>query len=564
MIFKIKYGCIFTFIVLLLTFNLNYAQHENVELDHDVYRYLKEMKVKGIIQKIHDDNPVMSRLEIKRHLLNIESQKDRLSYTEAGLLKKYQDEFYDENADSSNTFQFFGSSSGFSSDFSDFFSDKMKYMFSYRDDNANYYLEVLGRILYGQQFEPFVNNSSLFDIGFRFRGTVFDKIGYSLTAQKGGIAGSQDLASTFDPRLNYNFKYYERFENIGNYDFAEGYLRYYIEPADNMNLAFQIGREKLKLGYGYGSKLVLSGDHPILDFVKVDFNYGIFSFTSLHASTVGEFNFDRDKNYTKFIAYNRFKLSFEDLFDFGFGETVIYTGRGIDLAYLNPFSFYKYVEMSIQDRDNAVVFLDMQTNLLNSLEIQGTFFLDENILSHLQELELFSNKTAYQVGAFWYSPFSINDLSLVLEFTRIRPYVYSHFSLKNSYTSHSHNLGHRIGPNAEEIHTSLSYNLSEKLRLDLEYQHVRSGENIYDGQGNLIFNAGGDFMIGHRERIDAKYIKFLDGERINQNIVGFNLRYEPVREVWFDLHLKYIAERNVTKETSLNTGFAYLRMIFNF
>lgn len=564
MILKMKYCCVFTFIVLLLTFNLNYAQHENVELDHDVYRYIKEMKVKGIIQKIHDDNPVMSRLEIKRHLQNIELQKDRLSGTETGLLKKYQDEFYDEKADSSNTYQFFGSGSGFSSDFSDFFSDRLKYMFSYRDDNASYYLEILGRALYGQQFEPIVNNSSLFDIGFRFRGTVFDKIGYSLTAQKGGIAGSQDLASTFDPRLNYNFKYYERFENIGNYDFTEGYLRYYIEPAQNMNLAFQIGREKLKLGYGYGSKLVLSGDHPILDFVKVDFNYGVFSFTSLHASTVGEFNFDRDQNYTKFIAYNRFKLSLENLFDFGFGETVIYTGRGIDLAYLNPFAFYKYIEMSIQDRDNAVVFLDLQTNLINNLEIQGTFFLDENILSHLQELELFSNKTAYQVGAFWYSPFSINDLSLVLEFTRIRPYVYSHFSLKNSYTSHSHNLGHRIGPNSEEIHTSISYNVSENLRIDLEYQHVRSGENIYDGQGNLIFNAGGDFMIGHRERIDAKYIKFLDGERINQNILGFNLRYEPVREVWFDLQFKYIAERNVTKETSLNSGFAYLRMIFNF
>jgi hypothetical protein len=553
-----------TVIILLFLCVQIFGQHDNVPIDHDVYLFLKEMKVKGVLKGIHDDNPVMSRYEVRKHLEFLNEKIIELSTNEKSILKKYQNEFYDDKADSSNTFQFFGTGSGFSSDYSDFFSDKIKHMYSYRDENASFYLEILGRALQGQQFKPFVNNSSLFDIGFRFRGTLFDKIGYNLTAQKGGIAGSQDLAPTFDPRLNYNFKYYERFENIGNYDFAEGYLRYYTEPADGMNLALQIGREKLKLGYGYGSKLVLSGDHPVLDFIKLDFNYGIFSFTSLHASTVGEFHFDRELNYTKHIAYNRFKLSFENLFDLGFGESIIYSGRGIDLAYLNPFVFYKYVEMSLQDRDNGLVFLDFQSNFIKNLEFQATFFLDENILSHLQELDLFSNKTAYQVGAFWYSPFSIDDLSLVLEYTRIRPYVYSHVNIKNSYTSHAQNLGHRIGPNADEIHTALSYNINERMRVILEYQHVRSGENIFDGQGNLIFNAGGDFMIGHRELIDAKYINFLDGERINQNIFSFKFRIEPVREVWFDLFYKYIAEKNVTKETSVNTSFAYIRMMFNF
>ncbi|MEW6508257.1 MAG: capsule assembly Wzi family protein [Bacteroidota bacterium] len=551
-------------IFLLVSFLQIFAQHDNVPLDHDVYLFLKEMKVKGVIKRINDDNPVLSRYEIQKHLVTLSDNINELSTNEKLILKKYQDEFYDDKADSLNTFQFFGAGSGFSSDYSDFFSDKIKHTYSYRDDNASYYLEILGRALQGQQFNPFVNNSSLFDIGFRFRGTVIAKLGYSLTAQKGGIAGSQDLAPTFDPRLNYNFKYYERFENIGNYDFAEGYLRFYSEPADNMNLSFQIGREKLKLGYGYGSKLVLSGDHPVLDFIKMDFNYGVFSFTSLHASTIGEFHFDRELNYTKHFAYNRFKLSFDNLFDIGFGESIIYSGRGIDLAYLNPFVFYKYVEMSLQDRDNGLVFLDFQSNFLKNFEFQVTFFLDENILSQLQKLDLFSNKTAYQIGAFWYSPFSLSDLSIVLEYTRIRPYVYSHTNLKNSYTSHSQNLGHRIGPNADEIHASLSYNINEKMRVNFEFQHVRAGENIYDGQGNLIFNAGGDFMLGHRELIDAKYINFLDGERINQNIFSFKFRIEPIREVWFDLFYKYIAERNVSKETSVNTNFAYLRMMFNF
>ena len=111
--------------------------------------------------------------------------------------------------------------------------------------------------------------------------------------------------------------------------------------------------------------------------------------------------------------------------------------------------------MDLQDRDNGTVYLDLQTNFIKNLELQGTFFLDENILSHLQDLSLYSNKTAYQVGAFWYSPFNVNDLSLVLEYTKIRPYVYSHTNPKDSYTSFGQNLGHRIGPNSDELYSTI-------------------------------------------------------------------------------------------------------------
>jgi len=296
----------------------------------------------------------------------------------------------------------------------------------------------------------------------------------------------------------------------------------------------------------------------------MDFNYGIISFSSLHATTVGEFHVDRSLNYTKFYAYNKLKFTFKNLFEAGIGEAVIYNGRGIDLAYLNPFAFYKFIEMSLQDRDNGVLFLDFQSDFLKNIELQATFFLDENILSHLQDLELYSNKTAYQVGAFWYSPFSISDLSLILEYTKIRPYVYSHTNIKNSYTAHSELLGHRIGPNADEIYSKLSYNFSEKLRVRFEYQHIRSGKNIYDAQGNLVFNAGGDAFQPFRDGIDAQHIKFLDGERINKDIFTLGFRYEPFREIFFELNYSYLIEKNITKEKSFYSSYAYLKMTLEF
>ncbi|NJD23423.1 MAG: capsule assembly Wzi family protein, partial [Melioribacter sp.] len=527
------------FAVLLTTFFLlltsySFSQQENVPLDHQVYIFLKEMKVKNLPVNIHDDSPNMSRAEIKRNLECIDSLSADLSVTEKKILKKFQNEFYDDLADSTNTYQFFGEQAGFSKSNSDIFSHKIKYVYAYRSEGANYFLNVLGRAVYGQNLKPYINNSWLYDIGFRFRGTLFEKLGYSLTVQKGGVSGSQDFAPILEPRLKYNFKFVENIENISNYDFTEGYLRYYTEPVKDMSLAFQIGREKIKFGYGYESKLVLSGDHPLLDFFRINFNYGIFSFTSLHASTVGEFNADRSQNFTKLIALNRFKLHFKDFLDFGLGEDIIYSGRGIDLAYLNPLAFYKFEEMSLQDRDNGALWLDLQTNCFKNLEFQLTYFLDDNPLGNLQDFSSYINKTGYQIGAFWYSPFSIDDLSLIFEYTRIRPYVYSHINPKNSYTAFNQLLGHHIGPNSDEIFLQIAYNFDEKIRFNFEYQYIRHGQNIYDSQGNLVFNAGGDAFVAHRDNIDPMRIDFLDGERINQNIFTFNVRFEPYRNFVFD------------------------------
>jgi hypothetical protein len=538
------------------------AQQENVPIDYQVYTFIKEMSVKNIIGFIHDDNPGMSRAEVKKNLESITGRINELNPTEKKLLRKFKDEFNDAGADTSTAYQLFGNDAGFSKNGSDFLSNKLRYVYAYRGENANYYLNVLGRAMYGQNLKPSVNNSWLYDIGFRFRGTLFDKLGYSLTVQKGGVSGSSEFAATLDPRLKYNFKYVENFENIGNYDFTEGYLRYFTEPAKDMSLSLQIGREKIKFGYGYGSKLVLSGDHPVLDFLKIDFNYGVFNFTSLHASTAGVFNIVRELNYTKYIAMNRFKLHFNNLIEFGLGESIIYSGRGIDFAYLNPFAFYKFEEMSLQDRDNGALWLDFQTHFIKNIEIEGTYFLDDNPLGNLQDLSNYINKTGYQFGLFWYSPLSINDLSIVLEYTRIRPYVYSHVNPKDSYTAWNQILGHQIGPNSDEILTRISYNLNEWVRFNFEYRYIRHGQNIYDSQGNISFNAGGDAFFAHRDDVDPTRIEFLDGERINTNIFTLDLRYEPLRNVVFNFVFREIYKKNITRDLPDNSSYAYLKLMF--
>jgi len=535
-----------------------YSQVENVPLDHPVYTFLKEMKVKRVVSYINEDIPNLSRFEVKRFLDEIESKQNELSRTELKLLYRYKTEFI-ESLHTDSTTYFFHPEKDFGESISDVFSDKVKYLYAYREQNANIYFELLGHFYYGQTFDPESNNATLYDIGFRGRGTVFNHLGYNLEVIKGGSSGNRQVAELIKPEITTSYKWLENLENINNYDFTTGYVKYHTEPADEMDISFQLGREHKTAGYGYGSKLVLSGNNPPMDFLQFNFDYGIVHFTSIFASTVGEFSSNPDARYTKYWAFNRLKLSFKNLFDVGIGESIVYSGRGVELGYATPLGFYKFIEHSLQDRDNANLYLDFQSNFIDNFELQGMLFLDENILSNLQDLDKYTNKTAYQFGLFWYQPLSLNDFSLVVEYTKIRPFVYSHVDSMNTYTAFGKNLGHKIGPNSDEIFSRLSYNFNERIRVNFNYAFVRSGENIYDGDGNLVKNVGGDIYLNHDSRPENDQAYFLDGIRFNHNIFELGLRIEPVRDFIFDIINNYNVEKNLTTGEKINTSYGYIR-----
>lgn len=539
--------------------NIAFSQIENVPLSNPVYDFLKEMRVKGIISNYHDDDPNLSRFEVADMLKVMKSKNGELSTTEKKLLKKYEIEFVPEMINKNTTMSLFGGNMKTSNGFKDFFSDKEKYLFSYQKNNNNVFINGLGHLYYVNELKPNKkSNSKLFDVGFRIRGSLFNHLGYYFEVAKGGAVGDTALMEAAFPPIKSSFKYVENIENIRNYDFATGYMKFYVEPSDGLDLFVQLGREKLKYGYSYSDRLALSGNAPNMDFLKFNLNYGIVHFSSIFASTVGEYHKNPADNYSKYFIANRLMLSFEKLFDIGIAESII-SSRAFDIAYLNPVIFYKFVEMSLQDRDNGTISFDIQTHFAKNLELQGTFFLDENILGNLTDMSKASNKSAYQLGGFWYEPAGIKNLSLILEYTKIRPYVYSHYNPKNTYTAFGEIMGNPIGPNADMIFSKASFNLNQRVRLNLQYRHIRRGENIYDANGMLEKNVGGDVYITHRTGIDPDEAYFLDGIRINTDEVTFNISYEPIRNYIFDLNYVYNMDNNLTNGTKNDFSYAFAR-----
>lgn len=535
------------------------AQIENVPLTDPVYNFLKEMRVKRIITDYNDDDPNMSRFQVADQLRLMFRKRTQLSRTENKILNKYMIEFLPEELNSKTTTSLFGGNTGASDGLKGLITDKQKYLFAYQKDKNNIFINVIGNLYYVNGIKPTVkSNSFLFDGGLDIRGSLFDRLGYNLSAAKGGAAGDSVLIESAFPPIKANFKYVEDIENIVNYDFTNGYLKYFTNPTDGMDLSFQIGREQLKYGLGYSKRLSLSGDAPNMNFLKFNFKYGIINYSSIFASTVGEFSPVRDLRYTKYFTANRIKLAFDDLFDVGIGEAII-SSRGIELGYLNPLIFYKFLEMSLQDRDNGTLFFDLQTHFVKNLELQGTFFLDEDILGNLSDFSKQTNKTAYQLGFYWYEPAGIQNLALIFEYTKIRPYVYTHFDPKNIYTGFGVILGHPIGPNADQLFTRLQYNLSERITFSLELQKIRKGENVYNSKGELVKNVGGsvyDSFVGERDD-DQAY--FLDGVRINDYNVRFHFVYEPLLNYTFDVNYVYNISKNITYGSNTDQSYAYIR-----
>jgi len=554
-----KRGFLLLFLILLFSSGKVFSQAENIPLNNEVYDFLKEQSIKGNLPSLNDANPNKTRFEIERWLREIERVKNQLSETDRNRLEKFANEFFPENLETEKSYELFDFNRPFVKVFTDFYSDKSKNVYVYKDENANIYMEGVGYFTYtGETGEKRNRQALLYDGGFRFMGTVFNHFGYNVSVIKGGANGYHPLQLQTDPRLTYSFKYNENLEPIKNYDFTQGYIQYVSEPAQGSVLAVQLGRETTRYGYGYSNSLILSGEQPDLDFVKFRMNYGYFSLTSMHASTVGRFSVDRSKNYTKYLAFHRLQLSFPDLFDIGVGEATVYS-RQLDMAYLTPLSFFKFLELSLQDRDNNLFWADFQTHFIPGFEIQGTFLMDEDILSNLGDLNRFSNKIALQGGFWWTSALGVPDLNLIMEYTLIRPYVYSHLDSVNTYSAYGFPLGHRIGPNSDELMTRLFYYLNSSVKLTLEHRLVRSGENTYDNSGKLNTNYGGDLFEPIRLPGDPERVFFLDGNRRRLNKWKIDLKYEFSRNNYLNWVYDLTDEVRITEKKSGSYGFSYIK-----
>lgn len=537
---------IFLVLFLIVTVSI-FSQVELVPVSHKVYPFLQRMELKGLIENYNSGNLPLSRKEVATFLSALSENESSLDRSEKRILDDLLVEFnFDINGKLDKSYSFL-KDFNFGKIFDD---DKYKYLYAYADSTGSIFFDGMGDLSYrnydAQSYPK--TKIGLGEIGIRFRGTVYNNIGFYLRMSNGqqisGDAYARSVAASLDPKLHSALKFLgEKY-----FDTFEGYMRF---VSNNGALAFTLGREKFQIGTGFIDKLFLSGNAAPFDFGRIDLKYKwmhySFFYGNLRGDSLGV------PITSKNIVAHRLDFNFSENFKLGFYESVIITNRPLSFTYLNPVSFLTSADFSAEPKDqsNSLLGVDMQFVPAKDIALQFSFLVDDLNFKTLYNKDASSddNKFGYQAGIMFIDPFRISDLSASFEYTRLDPFVYSHRSNMSTYTHWGISLGHALPPNSDEIAALLSYNLTGRTNINLKYQHQRSGTGIIlDSKGNLIRNYGGDVNRGDG---DGKYYnQFLMGNRVDRDIFTLSMRIEPIRQYFVDLSyslqsldMKYISKK---------------------
>jgi len=547
------------------------AQTENVPVEHPVYLFLDRMETRNIITGYHDAVLPLSRNEVAERLLEVQRNNNSLSEAERGFLADVLAEFSFEATGHTGEFRtlFGNDDSTACSPLRHIGTDREKVLYMLADSSVGLFVNGLlafdARGITGDALDR--EHAEYVQFGGRIRGTVFKNLGFYLQGTNAQFWGSRELLQR-DRLLGQAHTL--SVVDTRNFDFSDGYLRY-----DGGIVTAQVGRERLLWGVGFDQKLVASHNVRTYDFIRVGARYKTFQYTFAHAWLLGEQSsvqfilpgdttiYTEPANADKYFAAHRLEFSFPEVIDVGFQEIAIYSNRSVDLAYLNPLILIESAQRSRGERDNVYWAFDFETHFLSGLQLSGTLFFDDIHLPEFFEPRWY-NRYAYQGSVFLTDPLFLPNINLIVEYTRVEPFVFSHNrSRENTYSSLGAMLGPRIGPNADAWHFRLDWLPARRIQVTARASFERSGENIYDSTGMLVKNVGGDFRQPHRPTDPIDRV-FLDGLLVKKSAFETRVSYELINQIWLEGWYLFESLRNVATGTTEedHTGALQLRMEF--
>ncbi len=506
------------------------SQVENIPVSNAVYKFLIKSEVKGILKNFSSSDLPLQKKEIISALKNIRENLSSLSENEIAALEYFEREF---GIAKSEIAVVFPSKTDSISLFSDrFFSNAEKLFYIYKDSTITTKFEPLASadIMYLKSENDDDSHVLIGNLGFRLSGSIDNSFGYNLQVTNGSLfSGERKLASR-DLKYGQNVKFVDLKNDI---DIQESQVAY-----QNGWFYTSIGRETRLIGSGLNQRILASPNSPSFDAITVaakfdgfEYEFSQFSLMALHEEHYGYNAGSFLKIPSKYMAMHRFSVR-PYWGEIGFWESVIYSERGIDIAYINPLSFFKSLEHSLRDRDNSMMGVDWTIRPINKIQIKGTYFLDDIIFSEVGK-GFWSNKAAFNIALNVDLPYSFD---LGFEYSRVEPYTFSHFKQQNSVTNDGRVIGSYLSPNSHSFSGELNYWYGNRYPITLAVQYIEKGQNIYDKDGNLLVNVGSDPLQTIRAE-DSSYLNFLDGEKIYISNISLSAGFELMRN--FNILLFY-------------------------
>ncbi len=517
-------------IIILISAISIQAQVEHIPAYHPVYAFLLRAETRGFLPHHSLSEIPWSKGDIQIALKLIKKQK--ISETETRILNQYLQEFEIENIrhkaslipSETDTSQLF---------FSYLFSDREKFIYTYNDSSNKVFLKPLVSMEYWQGNEPNSENVILGNLGFNLGGSLGSHFGYMLQVTNGVIFSGEKELAMHDSKLSKNVKFSDL---NSDFDFTQSHIAFEYNW-----FRASIGRETRLSGSGLYQRLFISDNSPDFDAISLGAKFTSFEYKFLHGSLLGLGKNTVDAGFNaeipqKYVAQHKFSYR-PSWGEISFWENITYSDRPTDLAYFNPLSFYKSLEHALRDRDNSIMGLDFTIRPFDGFQLKASYLLDDIIFGKIGT-GYWSNKSAWNIAGLVSVDY---DLDLGLEYSRVEPYTYTHFNRENSYTNDGLMYGSVLLPNSDAWIAHLRYWWTERYPLELKVSYIRHGANLYDENGDLLRNVGGDPLQTRRVE-DSETVEFLDGDLSKRVAFDLSMGYEATRALNFQVAYSYRPE----------------------
>lgn len=242
-----------------------------------------------------------------------------------------------------------------------------------------------------------------------------------------------------------------------------------------------IGRGTYEIGSNISSSIILDNSSNDYGYLSGIIDLGKIKLSILHANLIPD-----STNSQMGTPYN-LSYKYEDKFlvihkidwiptakaHFFIGESIIYGSRSIEPSYLLPHFFQRITEHNLADRDNVLIFAGTEIKPIKPLLLYANFILDELKKSEILG-DWWGNKYALQVGSSFKSNCVI-PMTTTLEFTAVRPWLYTHNIMVNKYSNDDISLGYQGGSNLIQYSAELNFDITTNLTLDIKSDYKRQG-----------------------------------------------------------------------------------------
>ncbi len=549
-------------ILLLFVVPLTADNPVSVPLTNPVYHFLDRMETLGILDNILDGVKPFSRGHVADLLIGVNNKRDELTHIDKDILDNYLLDFRFEIDPSQKYKQIDGNKnwytpfSGFNQiahEFLRFFArhqpEEDNHVFLWEDSTNSFYFDFAYEITYDQKNEQI--NRSKDVMNFEARGSITRNFGYMVNVAMANIHGDFEYRNS-DSFLKNTWR--NNREEVTYFDRSGGDLGL-STPWVDLHFAIQ----PTAWGLGESGSLILSDNVEQYPYISIGKYWGWGSFTFMHGKLLSESTGRSEEGQAqhpdKWIAINRFEFSPLTGMAVGLTGAIIYGNRSADWAYLFPINYFRAVEHTLRDRDNALLALDLESRLFNGVKIYGSLFLDELRKDKLGS-DWYGNKHGFQAGLHLTDPLGIANLAARFEYTAIMPWVYTHKYNANRFISDGVPLGYWSGPNSEVYYLHLEKQFSRRLNVGVKLWQWKHGRN-YDNE-----NIGGDILLGHNtligDQTEPRETRvFLEGILESEKKVEIYAEYEALNGLFLNVATRfsqYMDDANTKDVTELHFG----------